>query len=87
MRRAQQLAARGYGDYAINERLKQHGLPSDLCVRAIRAVEQSETERIRYLIEKKPAAKRERLVRFLAARGFGMEHIFETLNGEDNEGI
>ncbi len=87
MRRAQQLAGRGYGDYAINERLRQHGLPADLRARAIRAVEQSEPERIKRLIEKKTAAKREKLIRFLAARGFGMEAIFETLNGEDDEGI
>ena len=74
LRRAEALAARGYGDEAIRHRLQAEGLPEE----AVGELE-PETERARPLIERRGPGPR--TARYLASRGFG-EEALEAALGE-----
>lgn len=70
--RAEQLAARGYGDEAIRWRLAQQGLGEDLVDEAVAALD-PERSRARRIVELEGASLR--TLRLLARRGFSEETV------------
>lgn len=77
LKRAESLAARGYGDAAIAADLDRQGVPTDLRVRAVAGLD-PESERAREVILKRGEGAK--TARFLAARGFGEDAVEAALD-------
>jgi SOS response regulatory protein OraA/RecX len=79
------MAEKGYGDYAVRASLEGKGLPEDMVEDAVRRVsaELSEEKRISRLAKKHKAKNREKMIRFLAGRGFPYEKILDATSGDD----
>lgn len=84
IRRAQVLAARGYGNYYIQYTLERIGLAEDLVDMAINMVTGAlaEEERIKAVMRKKINLDKDRLIRHLSYRGFNMETILRAMKEE-----
>ena len=63
--------------------LEKLGIPSDLAEKAIEKMscELSESMRIASLLEKKTDMHRDKLIRYLAGRGFPYETILDMIDG------
>ncbi len=81
-RRAEALAARGYGDAAIRYDLEQEGIAAELVEEALAELE-PERERARALVERRGAEAR--TGRWLAARGFDPATVEDSLGGVAKE--
>ncbi len=79
------MAEKGYGDFSIRTTLEGLRLSDELIEDAVNKVshEFGEEERISMLMEKKKNASRERMIRFLAGRGFPYEKIMNATGGDD----
>ncbi len=79
------MAEKGYGDFAVRANLLNLKIPEDLADHAVSVVsrEISEEKRLSVLMNKKKGQTREKVIRFLAGRGFGYESILDALGGED----
>ncbi len=84
-RRCELLAHRGYGDYHIRYTLERHGIPEELVDEALMALPEnlSEEHRIAGLMEKSRGRQTDRLVRYLAGRGFPLELIMHAVGGKE----
>ena len=84
-RRAQLLAGRGYADSAVLWQLIQSGAPDEMAQAAVAAIpdELAEKDRILKIIEKKKDKEREKLIRYLAGRGFAFDLILRTIDGDE----
>jgi SOS response regulatory protein OraA/RecX len=84
-RRSLIMAQKGYGDYAIKVFLEGLGLPDVLVMNALSALpeEFTERQRMKKMIEKKNDLPREKLIRFLAGRGFPLDLILDETPGVD----
>jgi SOS response regulatory protein OraA/RecX len=84
-RRALILAEKGYGDFAIRIFLEGIGLPESFVTSAVSALpkELGERKRIKKIIEKRAGVPREKLIRFLAGRGFPIDLILDETGGVD----
>lgn len=85
LRRARLMAEKGYGDFSIRSSLEGLQLPDEMIEEAVSKVskEIAEEERISMLMEKKKDASREKMIRFLAGRGFPYEKILNATGGDD----
>ncbi|MCK9262792.1 MAG: RecX family transcriptional regulator [Deltaproteobacteria bacterium] len=85
VRRARLMAEKGWGDFPIRLSLEELGIPEAMADEALSRVlkEFSEEERIAMLIEKRKGLKREKMVRFLAGRGFAFDKILNILDEVD----
>ncbi len=85
LRRARLLAEKGYGDFSIRTSLDALRLPDDLIEYAVSKASQEfgEEERISMLMEKKKSAQKDKMIRFLAGRGFPYEKILNAIGGDD----
>ncbi|MBN2297828.1 MAG: RecX family transcriptional regulator [Deltaproteobacteria bacterium] len=85
LRRARLLAERGYGDFSIEASLEGLGLPSPMIYNALMKIREEFTEekRIAMLMEKRKGTNRQKMIRFLAGRGFPFEKILNVLGGDD----
>jgi SOS response regulatory protein OraA/RecX len=84
-RRAVILAEKGYGDFAIRVFLEGIGLPESFVTSAVSALPKGlgERGRIKKMIEKRAGLPREKLIRFLAGRGFPIDLILDETGGVD----
>jgi SOS response regulatory protein OraA/RecX len=84
-RRALILAEKGYGDFAIRVSLEGIGLPESFVTSAVSALPKGlgERTRIKKMIEKRADLPREKLIRFLAGRGFPIDLILDETGGVD----
>jgi SOS response regulatory protein OraA/RecX len=84
-RRALILAEKGYGDFAIRVFLVGIGLPESFVTSAVSALpkELGERGRIKKIIKKRKELPREKLIRFLAGRGFPFDLILDETGGVD----
>jgi SOS response regulatory protein OraA/RecX len=84
-RRALLMAERGYGDYAIRLFLQGLGIPEEMSYDAVQSIpeELDETKRISVIVEKRKDLPREKLIRFLAGRGFPLDLIIDLVGGVD----
>lgn len=87
LRRARLMAQKGYGDYSIRNFLEGLDFPANMTDDVVEKVsrEMNEEERIARLIEKRVSLGREKIIRFLAGRGFPYAKILNALGGEDDE--
>jgi SOS response regulatory protein OraA/RecX len=78
-RRALVLAEKGYGNFAIRIFLEGIGLPESFVASAMSALPKDlgERKRIKKIIEKRTGLPREKLIRFLAGRGFPIDLILD----------
>ncbi len=84
-RRARLLAERGYGDFSIEASLEGLGLPSQMIHDTLMKIrdEVTEEKRIAMLMEKRKGTERQKMMRFLAGRGFPFEKILNVMGGDD----
>ena len=84
-RRALILAEKGYGDFAIRVFLEGIGLPESFVTSAVSALPKGlgERKRIKKILEKRSGLPREKLIRFLAGRGFPIDLILDETGGVD----
>jgi SOS response regulatory protein OraA/RecX len=84
-RRGVLMAERGYGDHAIRLFLEGLGIPEAMAYDAVKNIprELSEKKRMASIIEKRKGLERGKLIRFLAGRGFPLDHIMDVLGGVD----
>ena len=89
LRRARLMAQKGYGDYSIRNFLEGLDFPANMTDDVMEkiSVEMNEGERIARLMGKRVSLEREKLIRFLAGRGFPYAKILDALGGEDDERI
>ncbi len=85
VRRALILAEKGYGDFAIRIFLEGIGLPDSFVTSAMSALPKDlgERKRIKKIIRKRTGLPREKLIRFLAGRGFPIDLILDETGGVD----
>jgi len=85
LRRAMLLAHRGYGDFYIEASLEGMGLPAQMIYDALMKIrkEFAEEKRITMLMEKRKGTNRQKMMRFLAGRGFPFEKILNVIGGDD----
>ena len=85
VRRARLMAEKGWGDFSIRLSLEELGIPEGMADEALSRVskEFGEEERIARLIEKRKGLTREKLIRFLAGRGFAFDKILNILDEVD----
>ena len=86
LRRARLMAEKGWGNFPIRLLLIELGIPEGVADDALKKVskEFEEERRISMLIEKRKGLTREKMIRFLAGRGFAFEKIISTLGGVDS---
>lgn len=79
------MAEKGYCDYHIQSCLEGLGIPADMVNSALTKVDDefSEEERIAMLVEKRKSLEKQKIVRFLANRGFSFEKILNVMDGAD----
>lgn len=79
------MAERGYGDFAIKVFLEGLGIPEEMAKDALKVLpeELGETKRMVMLIEKRKDPSKEKLIRFLAGRGFPIDMIMDAMGGVD----
>ncbi len=79
------MAEKGYCDFYIHSSLEGLGIPSGMIEGALRKVseELSEETRIRMLVEKRKGLEKQKMLRFLANRGFSFEKILNVIGGVD----
>jgi SOS response regulatory protein OraA/RecX len=79
------MAERGYGDFAIKVFLEGLGIPEEMAKDALNVLPQElgETMRMVMLIEKRKGLSKEKLIRFLAGRGFPIDMIMDAVGGVD----
>ncbi len=79
------MAEKGWGDFPIRHSLAELGIPEGMADDALSRVskEFGEEERIAMLVEKRKGLTREKMIRFLAGRGFSFEKILNKLDGVD----
>jgi SOS response regulatory protein OraA/RecX len=84
-RRAHLMAEKGYGDFAIKVFLEGLGIPEEMAKDALKVLpeELGETKRMVMLIEKRKGPSKEKLIRFLAGRGFPIDMIMDAMGGVD----
>ena len=84
-RRALILAEKGYGDFAIRVYLEGIGLPESFVTSAVSALPKGlgERKRIKKILEKRSGLPREKLIRFLAGRGFPIDLILDETGRVD----
>jgi len=84
-RRAHLMAEKGYGDFAIKVFLEGLGIPEEMAKDALKVLpeELGETMRMVMLIEKRKGLSKEKLIRFLAGRGFPIDMIMDAVGGVD----
>ena len=75
------MAERGYGDFAIKVFLEELGIPEEMAKDALKVLpeELGETKRMVMLIEKRKGPSKEKLIRFLAGRGFPIDMIMDAM--------
>lgn len=86
LRRARLMAEKGWGDFPIRLALLEAGIPEGMADEALDRVskEFDEEKRISMLIEKREGLHREKMIRFLAGRGFPFEKILKETGGVDS---
>ena len=79
------MAEKGWGDFPIRLSLEELGIPEGMADEALSRVskEFGEKDRISMLADKRKGLKREKMIRFLAGRGFTFEKILNELDGVD----
>jgi SOS response regulatory protein OraA/RecX len=84
-RRAHLMAEKGYGDFAIKVFLEGLGIPEKMAYDAMKGIpeELGERKRMSMIIEKRKDTPKEKLIRFLAGRGFPIDVIMEVIGGVD----
>ncbi|HHO75591.1 MAG TPA: hypothetical protein ENN05_04070 [Deltaproteobacteria bacterium] len=85
LRRARLLAERGYGDFSIESSLEGLGLPAQMIYDALMKIREefAEENRIAMLMEKRDGTNRQKMIRFLAGRGFPFDKILNVMGGDD----
>lgn len=86
LRRARLLSDKGYGDFYIRAFLERLDIPSDITEEAVSKVssECDESRRIAMLVNKRKGLSKEKMVRFLAGRGFSYDKILSGTGGDDS---
>jgi SOS response regulatory protein OraA/RecX len=79
------MAEKGYGDFAIRMSLEALGIPDEAADKALKrvSVELSEAERIALLRSKRSGLGKDKMMRYLAGRGFPYEKIVNAIGGDD----
>jgi len=79
------MAERGYGDFAIRQFLEGLGIPEIMAQESVRTLpdELAERKRMVSVMEKKKGLPRQKLIRFLAGKGFPLDQIIDAIGGED----
>ena len=79
------MAEKGYCDFYIQSSLESLGIPAGMIDGALQKVSEefSEEKRIRMLVEKRKGLEKQKLLRFLANRGFSFEKILNIIGGVD----
>lgn len=79
------MAERGYGDYYIRTYLERIGIPGVMIDNALKKIGRDfdEEKRILMLVQKRKGQQRQKMMRFLAGRGFTYERISNVLGGVD----
>jgi SOS response regulatory protein OraA/RecX len=79
------MAERGYGDYYIRTYLERLEIPCVLIDKALKKIGKDfdEEKRILMLVQKRKGLERQKMMRFLAGRGFPYERISNVLGGVD----
>jgi SOS response regulatory protein OraA/RecX len=77
------MAERGYGDYAIRQFLEGLGIPEGMAHESVGSLpdELGEKRRMASVMEKKKGLPREKLIRFLAGKGFPRDQIMDAIGG------
>lgn len=86
-RRAHLMAEKGYGDFAIKVFLVEGlGIPEKMAYDAVKGIPQElgERKRMSMIIEKRKGKPKEKLIRFLAGRGFPIDVIIDVIGGVDS---
>lgn len=85
LRRARLMAEKGHCDFYIRSALEELGIPSVMIDDALTKVggDFPEEQRIAMLVEKRKGLNREKMIRFLANRGFSFEKILNIIGGVD----
>jgi regulatory protein len=78
-KRAETLAARGWGDAGIVADLEQQGVPAELCDEAVADLDPERERALRVVAERGAGA---RSARYLAGKGFAAESIEAALIAE-----
>ena len=79
------MAEKGYCDFYIHSYLEGLGIPADMIEGALPKISEefSEEKRIGMLVEKRKGLEKQKMIRFLANRGFSFEKILNIIGGVD----
>jgi SOS response regulatory protein OraA/RecX len=77
------MAERGYGDFAIRQFLEGLGILEGMAHESVASLpdELEEKRRLASVLEKKKGLPREKLIRFLAGKGFPLDQIMDAISG------